>query len=309
MYTWMHFIIKMAFLLFYLRFAAKSFRKMVYITMGINCLFTLIIMLIYCLQCIPLDAFFQPAEHPDVKCLNKNTLAFPPAAFVRTFLSSYYYGLNELVPNDKQSITVDVLIVVLPIRPLWAIQVSIRKRIALISVVSLGAIVVLISCARLIVLLEFDPNGSDFTWVLGKLIIISSIELEVAIIAANAPSLTVMCQKWFGKRGSTLGSLETGRNEYGYSVNCVSMTDRESKKKEVDKRLHHSDSEEHLWNQESVIIVERSVGVEISDNASGETVGVSKSSREQPRANSRMRFQQASTPPTEEEDERERGGR
>lgn len=80
----MHFIVKMAFLLFYLRFATKTFRTLVYVTMGINFIFTLITMLIYGLQCLPLDAFFHPMLHPDVKCLNKNTQAFVPASFVST---------------------------------------------------------------------------------------------------------------------------------------------------------------------------------------------------------------------------------
>ena len=78
----MHFIIKMAFLLFYLRFATKTFRKLVYCTMGINGLFTLITILIYCFQCKPLDAFFHPLNHPGVKCIDNSVLAFVPAAFV-----------------------------------------------------------------------------------------------------------------------------------------------------------------------------------------------------------------------------------
>lgn len=82
MYTWMHFIIKVAFLLFYLRFATKLFRKLVYVTMGINVIFTLATILLYCFQCLPLDAFFHPERHPNVKCVSKSFLAYVPAAFV-----------------------------------------------------------------------------------------------------------------------------------------------------------------------------------------------------------------------------------
>lgn len=81
-YVWMHWIIKMAFLLFYLRFATKLFRSLVYCTIGLNTLFTIIQWFIYCLQCIPLDTFFHPEAHPNVKCFDNSILAFVPAALV-----------------------------------------------------------------------------------------------------------------------------------------------------------------------------------------------------------------------------------
>lgn len=67
----------------------------------------------------------------------------------------------------------------------------------LIGLICLGSVVVLISLLRLTVLLEFQKM-TDFTYSLGKIIIISSIELEVAIMAANAPSLKVVCIKILG---------------------------------------------------------------------------------------------------------------
>ncbi|KAK0121373.1 hypothetical protein ONS96_011547 [Cadophora gregata f. sp. sojae] len=169
-YVLMHWVIKMAFLLFYLRFATKRFRTLVYCTIGLNCAFTVIQWLIYCLQCIPIDAFFHPELHPGVKCIDNAVLAFVPAAL---------------------NIFTDICIVVLPIQPLWAIQISLRKRLMLLSIISLGGIVVLISILRLTVPLEFQKM-TDFTYSLGKIIIISCIELEVAIMAANAPSLRIL---------------------------------------------------------------------------------------------------------------------
>lgn len=82
-YVLMHWVIKMAFLLFYLRFATKRFRTLVFCTIGLNCAFTIIQWLLYCLQCTPLDAFFHPELHPVVKCIDNSVLAFVPAALVR----------------------------------------------------------------------------------------------------------------------------------------------------------------------------------------------------------------------------------
>jgi hypothetical protein len=270
MYSWMHFIIKMAFLLFYLRFATKRFRKLVYCTMAINIVFTLIILLLYCFQCMPLDAFFNPALHPNVKCVHNSVLAFVPAAFVGHLSPSCC-----AIPNIfSQSIFLDVVIVVLPIQSLWAIQVSMRKRLMLISIISLGGVVVMISCVRLVVLLEFQEKNADFTWVLGKLIIISSIELEVAIMAANAPSLKILITQRLGPKATdnrksySNDASSTSRSQKrkskfnggaSYIVDCVPMSPTTPKESE---RGIQSDSEENLWKRDSAIIVTSSVGVE-----------------------------------------------
>jgi hypothetical protein len=68
----------------------------------------------------------------------------------------------------------------------------------LISIVSLGGAAVLVSMLRLIVLREFQTS-TDFTYTLGKMIIISAIEIEVAIIAANGPSLKTFSVKYGSK--------------------------------------------------------------------------------------------------------------
>ena len=82
-YIWMHWVIKMAFLLFYLRFATtRTFRCLVYGTMGLNTIFSIITWLLYVLQCMPLDAIFHPAAHPTAKCVDRAVLAFAPTGFV-----------------------------------------------------------------------------------------------------------------------------------------------------------------------------------------------------------------------------------
>jgi hypothetical protein len=86
-YIWMHWVIKTAFLLFYLRFAtSRTFRYLVYGTMGLNTIFSIITWILYVLQCMPLDALFHPAAHPGAKCINRAVLAFVPTGFVSLFL-------------------------------------------------------------------------------------------------------------------------------------------------------------------------------------------------------------------------------
>jgi hypothetical protein len=98
----MHWVIKMAFLLFYLRFAtAKTFKFLVYGTMGLNTLFAIITWLLYVLQCVPLDAYFNPAAHPAVKCLDKSILAFVPAAFVRLLPSNFTSWIELTIEIER----------------------------------------------------------------------------------------------------------------------------------------------------------------------------------------------------------------
>lgn len=142
-------------------------------------------------------------------------------------------------------------------------------------------------------------------------------------MAANAPSLKTVMEKWCGGKGSTLGSSDRsgenksgkGRNEHGYAVDCVPMGDVKRRVEEEERnlavsrnesRLRHTDSEEQLWQHDSGIVVERSVGVEVSD--SNGTFSEKKARR-----GSSVRALSAGmiskTPPIEEVEEEGRRGR
>ncbi|KAJ5629816.1 hypothetical protein N7528_003473 [Penicillium herquei] len=174
MYIWMQFIIKTAFLLFYLRLVTNTnFTYSVYAVMGLNILVSICLWLLYCLQCFPLEAFWDSAAHPNAKCLSTTVTYYVPVALC---------------------IFMDFVILILPIRPLWKIQASVTRRLAIIATITVGGIAVLVSCLRVIVLHEFAVNP-DFTYTLGKMVIISAIELNVAITAANVPSFKAIWRK------------------------------------------------------------------------------------------------------------------
>ncbi|PMD65643.1 uncharacterized protein K444DRAFT_608218 [Hyaloscypha bicolor E] len=273
-YIWMHWVIKMAFLLFYLRFATtRTFRCLVYGTMGLNTIFSIITWLLYVLQCMPLDAIFHPAAHPKAKCVDRAVLAFAPTGF---------------------SAFIDIAILILPIQPLWQIQVSVRKRLTLIGILSLGSLVVLVSMLRIIVLVQFEKN-IDLTYTLGKLIIISSIEIDLAIIAANAPSLKIYWSKYISRPNTptrkdqyesiTLSTMEgkkvlsqasschiSSSNKSGARSNMISP-EIMAEEADIGIAISHErmlgeltrGSQEALWNSEDGIIVTSSVGVVVQD--------------------------------------------
>lgn len=84
----MQFVIKHAFLQFYMRLANKaSFTYSVYATMGLNAGIAVGLWLLYCLQCRPLAAFWNAEAYPDASCLDTEVTYYVPVSFVCSLLS------------------------------------------------------------------------------------------------------------------------------------------------------------------------------------------------------------------------------
>ncbi|KAF9700116.1 hypothetical protein EKO04_001590 [Ascochyta lentis] len=148
-YYFVHWVVKFAFLFFYLRLSPdKTFRKLVYFGMGTNVAIFIANILIAFLQCMPFDEIFHPGTHPEPKCIPKIVLLVVPSI------------LNILE---------DVYILVLPISTVMNLQMSTRRKIAVLSVISFGASAVLVACLRLIPLFELNssPNLSQFARIEG----------------------------------------------------------------------------------------------------------------------------------------------
>lgn len=72
-YIWMQFSVKMCFLLFFFRLSnTRTFRAALWSVIAFHCVTTVVIWLLYGLQCMPLAAFYDPESYPDVKCLHTN---------------------------------------------------------------------------------------------------------------------------------------------------------------------------------------------------------------------------------------------
>ena len=135
---------------------------------------------------------------------------------------------------------------------------------------------------RLIVLHQFE-KGIDLTYTLGKLIVISSIEIDLAIIAANAPSLKIFWTKYISNPASTkksqykshtLSTLQ-GPKVLSQASSCHissnntgnNMISPEQLAEEGDISMQpgsfYNHSQEALWNSDNGIVVTSSVGVVI----------------------------------------------
>ncbi len=153
---------------------------------------------------------------------------------------------------------VDIFILVLPIPVVWSLQMTFKRRLAVITVITTGGLAVITSGLRAIILFEF-ARSPNFTWALGKMIIISAVEIEVGIVAANMPSIKAFYSSW---RGHTLtGSRSAGSHaRYGQSgSNGIKLSNGDvemqsgsrgfsnSRKTPDPMALTMSESEEKLW--------------------------------------------------------------
>ncbi|KAL6697077.1 hypothetical protein J3F84DRAFT_367953 [Trichoderma pleuroticola] len=72
---------------------------------------------------------------------------------------------------------------------------SLRRRVAVLVVLTTSGSAVLIGGLRAIILIEFSKSP-DFTYSLGKMVIISSAEMSIGIIATNMPALKAFWSCW-----------------------------------------------------------------------------------------------------------------
>ncbi|KAL3584537.1 hypothetical protein FPOAC2_13999 [Fusarium poae] len=231
-YVWMQFGVKLCFLLSFFRIFGK-------VTLRIPLLFvtafhvgsTIAIWLLYALQCRPLKAFYHPELYPNVKCISNNIAYFIP------------YSLNLFV---------DLCIFLLPLSTIFSLKMSTKRKLAASAVITAGGSAVLCGALRAIVLLEF-AKSTDFTWALGKMVIISAIEIDMGIIAANMPAVKTFYQCWWqGKlgpgQGKNLDSSNPGQaygGSPGGALELSSNTPRLKTRGAV-KGPQPSDSEEEL---------------------------------------------------------------
>ncbi|KAE8312789.1 hypothetical protein BDV41DRAFT_298502 [Aspergillus transmontanensis] len=245
-YIFCQWLIKMSFLTFYLRVLSISplYKKSVYGVMVFTSAQTLAVLLFYGLQCLPLDAFFHPEAHPDAKCIpTAVTLYFPASMNVLT----------------------DLLIYILPIYPLWTLQMSARRRVGLIACFTVGGSTIIVSLLRFIVLVQL-ASGSRTFYVYGSVAIVTTIELCTAIMTANMPSLrsvwrTHVSGTLYGSSGRKPSSYELGTTSRARGNRKMIKSSIVQRLKQGATNVSHADSEEELCRNGGDIVVSTQVNV------------------------------------------------
>lgn len=181
------------------------------------------IVMIVGLQAVPLAAVYEPQNYPNAARIPLGAILFVTYAL---------------------TLATDVFILILPLPIVFSLQMSAKRRMTVLAVVTTGGSAVLVCGLRGIVLVEASTSP-DFTFTLGKLLVMLNIELQVAIIAANMPSLKSFYTCW---RQQMLGpgqaidaeSLDArSRRLASKSLGDIELQSRQPASKFLDSGDHH----------------------------------------------------------------------
>ncbi|MCJ1433258.1 hypothetical protein MMC27_002617 [Xylographa pallens] len=137
-------------------------------------------------SCNPTNAFwdFELQGTPGVSCIN---------------FQAFY--ISVAVPN----LLTDVLILAMPIRQVWKLQLDRRSKVALTFIFLLGSFVIIASIVRLVSLTHISITDNTYTLV--GIANWSSIEFAMAVVSASLPTLRPLVNKLTPNSWRNLKSL------------------------------------------------------------------------------------------------------
>jgi hypothetical protein len=169
---------------------------------------SLAFILVIIFQCKPINGVWDRSVQS--KCLSIKAIAFSSAAI---------------------SIAEDFLILLMPITQLIGLQMTLRKKLNLLGMFSVGAFATITSIIRLKFIVSLD-NSADPTWDNVIPIVWSLIEINVAIICACLPSIRALLSGWLPslfdlthKSSAALHSVSTKRTTTKWSLD-PNITDK-----------------------------------------------------------------------------------
>ncbi|KAK6863780.1 hypothetical protein PG995_000308 [Apiospora arundinis] len=187
---------KISILIFILRvFPDQNFRRVVYGVIGLTAAYGLTFVVATMVQCQPLNySWKQIDSNAKGQCNN-----------------IHLQGWMSAILN----IVVDLIILVLPLKQLYALQTNLKKKILIMIMFSLGIFVTIVSAIRLRSLIVFAAS-QNITWDYNEAAYWSTIEMHVGIVCACLPALRALFVAMGAKAlGSTKGNT---KGSSGYST-------------------------------------------------------------------------------------------
>ncbi|PVH95164.1 hypothetical protein DM02DRAFT_660418 [Periconia macrospinosa] len=195
--------VKFSILVFYLKIDPRKLTKWaVYFLMAFVFALSITTFFVLLLVCVPPSLFWKPAEqalHPE-KCLKQTT-------------QQVFFNINGIM-----NIVQDVGIYILPIPIIFTLQMSLRQKVALAAILSVGLIAVAAGCVRFYYVL-FLANETDIWYYMADSLNWCSIEIYAAIICGSASTFKALLKTYLPKIwGSSDGSNVQAR--HGYNGFC-----------------------------------------------------------------------------------------
>ncbi|OJJ43547.1 hypothetical protein ASPZODRAFT_145902 [Penicilliopsis zonata CBS 506.65] len=211
-------LVKTSILLFLLRLTGqkKAVRRAIWALIIINGVAAVITFLITVFHCVPIAANWDPANHPNAKCLN---------------------FANFVTGTASVSIFTDALVLMMPTWIVYNLQMQRNQKLMLIGILSFGLLTVAAGIIRVILLDNYDRNiPTNYTH--SVLFCMSTIEVGFSFVAACAPSfkplIARVIPKLFGdsSRRYRNGSA-SARGRLGYNLEDMSNFTRRGRDQNV----------------------------------------------------------------------------
>ncbi|KZM23798.1 uncharacterized protein EKO05_0009792 [Ascochyta rabiei] len=173
-------LIKLSILLFYRRLSSRvvspAFRRTMHIAIFVIGGYSVVFALIPIFMCRPISAFWDQVD------------------FVKVAKGYEYKCINEgadVVAHGIISTVQDLVVAFLPTVLCWNLQMPIRQKIALYSILALGYTGVAIGAVRTYTGYRLFFQTYDVTWVASDTWLWSLLELHIGSMCANAPALKI----------------------------------------------------------------------------------------------------------------------
>lgn len=176
LYVIVIFMTKICICFFYLRiFPKKAFRIRVFIIIGLSVACALVFTLVTVFQCTPIPgAWLKWDGTYETECRDVQKQALWAAIF---------------------SIILDVATIFLPMTELWALNMSLRKKLGVMTMFATGVFVVVVQVLRIFYLLKFTATA-NFTRDYTATSIWSNVEVYVGIMCACFPQCRTLLTKF-----------------------------------------------------------------------------------------------------------------
>ncbi|KAI9037238.1 putative integral membrane protein Pth11-like [Aspergillus affinis] len=128
-------------------------------------LWTFAVYIVSVMQCIPVQKFWIPTL--DGQCIEPAKLFY-----------------TQQIPN----ILSDVILLVIPLKPVWSLSISKKQRVLLSFVFLVGCLTLIFDIVRLVAMIQFTHSGPDITFNQVPMAAWTCTEAAVAITAASMSS-------------------------------------------------------------------------------------------------------------------------
>ncbi|KAM0224840.1 hypothetical protein ACHAQD_001635 [Fusarium lateritium] len=228
---------KLSVLTFYLRISPdKWVRRAVHILITLVCAYMLVYTMLAVFRCRPIASGWNLTI--EGKCI--------PLSVLIIFL---------LVC----SVTVDVFVLLLPIRIVRPLQIPYRQKLGLTVLFATGGAIIIVTIRRVTITLPI-LDEPDYTWALPRQLLLSFIEVNTSLVCVSAPALKPFCMRYVpfivqsrlrsrakSSRNTVSGNPISQSQEKRKSHTLVNESYELSERREVFDDRNPQDDEARLW--------------------------------------------------------------